>query len=1021
MHQRFGVTFSGPLLANMLHSVANPSKAALAALPSITRDRELKAVVQRQKLAIRIITELWIVGVFREVSDAMAYNIPAFAKVKSPSGAVDPPPIMALKEILAADLVNFVPVNIVFMLHKYYGTDLFGSNEDFYDTDRTPLVPAQTIARLRRVLGSYASSFDHRVRFLSRELLSMQRLNEKRFLRFGSVKEEHETAYNTLYEETSVLLSNCQQLFKILGLHMSDIILRKESDLDDDVNEAIIGGEAWNDKNEKDFYESLVSLVSRDEDDDVSDVSDDEEDDQLLESLEKLSEEKEPAANTKAGSEENDETFVHSTKEKFILQGYSGDLKSTPETISEVEDILRLLSHHPSKETADECATRFKEVNNTRSRGIVLEFMTTLQARDQHKVRYYCRFLATINPIAPGLIDGVLEYIWQYFRYIRRKKLPGLYSTRMYVSRYLSEMIKFGVVSKKLVFHAFHSLLNWIDKQNVEILCSLLEGCGKYLYFKSNTHKIMAKYMDMIEGKRSSFKLGVDERMLITYALHYVRPPPPVAAVPAKKRPVIERYITKLVYLDLKQNTKDDVLAQLYKLNWEDQETFYALRKVFYKIWKVEQENIGLMADMLADIKKYYYSFVTMTVDSLCEEIRRGLELSGFKNNQIRLAQGIYLGELCKRRIVDHSLILSTLYQVLTFGYPGNMPSPEGCPLDPPSELFRIRLACTILDTVGEYLNFVDSHLPQRGIGREIDLYLAFFQYYVRLKKNVSMDVEFALKDTFKRIRPDFPVYETIEGASHGLECVMSGLPPPPETTSVIYESKEPEYSNDENDEMGNGGAGNNDNEYFEDISRNSTFSMPKFQRSEEEELERQKRQIEKQKIMAAQADAIAEDEMEQELLQLMMERSDINSNRSSVVRKPFDAPIPDMSHLKLEPGKPDKNYVPAKSGHVKYALLMKSNGSYSGGNSGGSSAGGSSSSGSGLGGGSSSIKSVKLPSTSVFVAAAAKEKEKREKEKERIKNIIMKYEYYEDEDEVMENEAIKPFERLVVATKKKK
>lgn len=83
----------------------------------------------------------------------------------------------------------------------------------------------------------------------------------------------------------------------------------------------------------------------------------------------------------------------------------------------------------------------------------------------------------------------------------------------------------------------------------------------------------------------------------ITFAL------PPVTAIPIKERPVIERYISKLIYIDLKSDTKDMILSRLYKLDWEDKDTYYALCKVFRKIWKVEQENIILMADMLSDIK----------------------------------------------------------------------------------------------------------------------------------------------------------------------------------------------------------------------------------------------------------------------------------------------------------------------------------------------------------------------------------------------------------------------------------
>lgn len=950
----------------MLYGVANPPASAVAALPAISRERELKAVFQRQKLAIRIITELWLVGVFRDVSDAVPYGVPAFAKVKSPSGFIDPPPIMALKEILSSDLVNFTPVSVVFMLHKYYGKDLFGQNDEILlHSDRVPLVPAQIVSRLRRVLGSYTSSFDRRVRYVSRELLLMQRLNEKRFLKFGSVREQYEVEYNTLMDEATVLLSNCQQLFKILGLHMAEIVLRRESDLDEDTEETIVDGGAWNDVNEKDFYENLVSLVSEDDlPDDVSDIVDEEEEDEkLLKTLEKISDDKDGSSSSKIQSDNKDEVFTHTTKEKHVSKGFSGDVKSTPETIEEVESIILALSHNPDKDTADQCAQRFKEVNNKKSRAMILEFFTGLTQRDQHKIRFYCRFLATIDPISPGVVDGVLDYLWDFFNYVRRKKSTGLYSTRMYISKYISELVKFGVVPKKNTFYAFHSLITWIDKPNVEILCSLLEGCGKYLFFKSGTHKLMSRYMDMIERKRSSSKLGVDERMLITYAIHYVCPPPPVTAIPIKERPVIERYISKLIYIDLKSDTKDMILSRLYKLDWEDKDTYYALCKVFRKIWKVEQENIILMADMLSDIKKHYYSFVTFIIDDVMEEIRRGLELSGFKNNQMRLSQAVYLGELCKRRVVDHTVIMSTLYQMLTFGYPGNMPTPEGCYLDPPTELFRIRLACTLLDTVGPYLNYVDKHLADRGIGREVDLYMSFLQYYIRLKRSVSMDVEFAVKDTFKRVRPKFPVYETIEGASRGLESVMGGLPPPPEKTDIVYESK-----NDDNHEA---------ELEVDDIDRNSTFSIPKLQRSEEEEKERQRRYEEKQILLAARADAKAEDDLELELQQLMMDRSSAGPGKTGV-RKPFDAPIPDISVLKLQPGAPGDNYTAPKSGHVKYALLTKA--------------------------GSNSLKTMDLPSSSKFVTAAVKEREQREKERERIKNIIMKYEYLDEFNDDEEN-----------------
>lgn len=968
----------------MMHGVANPSKSALASLPEIARERELKNVFQRQKLVTRIITELWLVGVFRDASDAAPYGLPAFAKVKSPSGTVDPPPLMALKEILASDLVNFSPVSVVFMLHKYYGHEILGNPDGTSDESIEPLVSAPIRVRFRRVLGTYAASFDRRVRYLARQLLIMQRLNEKRILKFGSLKEEHANNYNTLMEEAAIMLSNCELLFKILGLAMAEIILRRESEIGDEGDIALVEGELWTDDSEKSFYEDLVWLApTTDIPDDVSDVSDDEEEEKLLQSLEKVSDKSETIeeANT------DDQEFVPKDSSEYIT-------KSSTDKISEdakpITDILQKLSRNPDKDVADECAYQFKEINNDKTRAEVLEFLTTMRPAEQYKLRYYCRFLANINPIAPGLLDGILTYLQDYFGYLRKKKVAKLYSTRMFIIRYYSELVKFGLVPKIAIFHILHSLLTWVDKQTIEMVCGFLEGCGKYLYYKPATHRIMGKYLDFIEKTRASNKLGIDEKLLITYAIHYVKPPPPLNAIPAKERPVIERYIRKLIYLDLDADNKDFILGQLYKMDWNDQETFHALRKVFYKIWKVKQENIALIADMLQDIKKYYYSFAVMVGDSVLEDIRRGLELGGFRNNQIRLSQAIFLGELCKRRIVDHHVIMNTLYLMLTLGYPGNMPLPEGCALDSPLELFRVRLACTLLDSCGGYLNFVDQHLPERGIAREIDLYLAFLQYYVRLKRNVSMDIEFQLRDTFKRIRPETPLYETIEGATRGLEAVMSGQPPPPEEVrgmQVVQSGGK------------NGTTNKTRRGYEEDIGRNEEFTMPKWEKSEEEERERQRQYVEKKRRQAERENLQAEDDLEAELQQLMMDRTDVTASgvRAGGVKKPFDAPVPKTSGL-LEPGKPGKpgtTYEAPKQGHVKYALLLKSNGSTGSGGGGGGGPGVKSMVYSG-----STIKTMDLPSTSKFVTSLAKEREDREKERERIRNIIMKYEYLNDEND---------------------
>lgn len=1002
LHQRFGVEFTGPLLRNMLNGAENIPKSILMSLSDISRERELKTVLSRQKVAIRILVELWLIGVFRDVSDAIPYGIPAYAKPKASATIVDPPPLVAIKEVLSSDLITFTPVSIIFTVVKYYGNDILGNTVSPAEStatsteNSTHLVGATIQARFYRVFSAYAVSLQRRVQFLARELIRLQRLNEKRLLKFGTLKEEYKNAYKTQMAEATLLLANCKQLFEILNLKLSDIQLHYESALDNNEDpDGVIEGEIWLDESDRSFYENPISfLKNEDLKDDVSDLSDEEdekEDEKLLQSLSNIKESSEKKSDGKELDTQDDEEFVYTIQGKLSSKlattksKYDNTLTIDEVLDNVIEEIQSKLLTNPSKEIADECAQLFFEKNGSKARVKLLDFLTSLKPFAQSKLRYICRFIADIHPIAPGILDGVLDYLSNYARYLRRKPRSNLYATRIFVTQYISELVKFGLVPKTFIFHIIHSSISPLNKTNAQMVCNLLEGCGKYLYYKNSTHKLMSKYLDMIDEKKSTTLLSFDERMLIVYAIHYIKPPPPVQAFPPKERPVIEQYVRKLIYLDLNKETKDQILEKLFRLNWKDPDTYRALCKVFCKIWKVRLENIALMAEMLAQLKKCYYSFSVLVTDSVLEDIRRGLELGGYKNNQIRLSQAIYLGELAKQGIVGHQVIINTLYLMLTFGYPGNMPKPEGCKLDTPLELFRVRLTCTLLDTCGPFLNFVDSKLPSRGIKRELDLYMSFLQYYVRLKKGVSMDIEFQLRDTFKKVRPDFPIYETVEGAISGLEAAMKGQAPPKEKlrkyevhmNNITLEEKEDslvDYNDDD------------ESKDTVDIGRDAVFKMPKVEKSEAEEAERQKYLAEKRRKKEERENAKAEDDLDAELQELMTGRKDLNP---TMVRKPFDLPVPDSRKIFGSLKKNDENSAAngressEKNDHVKYALILK-NSKTSGNNPSKATV----------------IKTMDLPKSSTMVSSMIKQREEEEANKQRMNNLIMKYEYMSMEDD---------------------
>uniref|UniRef100_A0A8C4QU93 MIF4G domain-containing protein n=1 Tax=Eptatretus burgeri TaxID=7764 RepID=A0A8C4QU93_EPTBU len=108
---------------------------------------------------------------------------------------------------------------------------------------------------------------------------------------------------------------------------------------------------------------------------------------------------------------------------------------------------------------------------------------------------------------------------------------------------------------------------------------------------------------------------------------------------------------------------------------------------------------------------------------------------------------------------------LRTLYSFISFGV-----APDGSPsvLDPPEHLFRIRLACTLLDTCGQYFDRGSSK-------RKLDCFLVYFQRYVWWKKSQEVwsapasfpiDVDYLVSDTLEMLRPRMRLCTSLEDAS---------------------------------------------------------------------------------------------------------------------------------------------------------------------------------------------------------------------------------------------------------------
>lgn len=967
LFQRFNTEFCGPLLSNMLYGVANPPKSTLNALTAENRQREAKTRLERQRVVVRIIIELWLAGVFRSTADMLDYDLPSFATAKNLGGIIDPPALSSVKEILSSDLVTYTPVTIAIMIIKNYKEDLLG-NESLVNTDdSSKLVPREIQLKFRKVFTTYARSMETYTRTKARTLIKLEQSNEMSYLRAGRVHTTRESNYSTLLEECEKLVSGCAELFNILGIELRPIELVSGKTIKDDGNNA--GN--WEDDYEKNFYENVINLSLRKEEPTKPEVDDNNEDDELIKDFESIkvetsnsAEEKKPKRE-KAKQDVEVESFIY--KEKVVDDIiHTGDAEETTANGEKMQEILMILSNKTSKEVADQCALDFRYVNNRASRRKVLNFFLGLKTTEQHKLPIYTRFIATLAPICPDLVSGILNYLEDYFRYIIKNNSSKLYLTRLYVMRFFSEMIKFKLVPKRTIFHLLHASITRLDHHTAEIISHLLENCGRFLFRNPETNFLLLKYLDLLKDQQSKKYMSVEDRMMITSALYYVNPPPEIK-VEEKKRPIIEKYIRKLIYVDLDSKSALHIFKKLMMMNWDDADTLKALKKVFCKIWKVKQGNIQIMAKFIESIKPHYPSFMVMVIDSILEDIRIGVEQGGYKNNQKRISQVTYLGELYNNRIIDHNVVMSTLYLILTFGYPNNQPSPLGCPLDPNDELFRIRLVCSLLDSCGKFMSYVDAQNPQKGISHQVDVFMYFLQYFIQCKQKMSVDVEFQVRDTFKLLRPNMPIYTSLQTSREALTSIIAGKVPEPETIDN-------ENFDDEEDDI----------THIDDISRDSKYLIPKAPEHEESEIEKERRKAKEarqKKRREEKENQKAIDDFEAEFQSMMLERFKNTAGKRST----FDIPVPkhNTPEVKYVPGKDGNN--PQGSGKVEYTLLTKKVNKQE-------------------------LKGISLPQDSKFVESVMREKESRWNAQERIRNIVLRYEReHLDDDSPMENDPLKP------------
>ncbi|KAI5926712.1 armadillo-type protein [Camillea tinctor] len=1001
LHQRFGpAEFTEHLGWLLGKGMATPDKSLLKSLAPEVREKEEKERLVRQRALLRVITELWLVGVLRTLDDVKpddatrgANGKNAELKIRAASsakgGGAEPFPLEVLKDLLGHDREHVnLPLLVIFV--KSFSWDILGvksagsegrktveedgatkSTDDNIERgngpgesdgnpDDLPFAGPEMQERFKNILKRYFEDVKSHLFRDQKNIIAQKSRNSEAYVKSGEVFEDRQANFEKQLKAQERLASNAQVIADVIGAEMPD--LKEAGDSYSTANGSIglvktgeylrgqsEGAGIWEDEDERRFYENLVDLKGK-----VPGI--------LLEDGKKKKADADEQVGKRIDTSETPET----SKPPEPTDDQSTAIAN--KTIgAQVDILLTRLPELTNKEAVDEVAIDFCFLNSKASRNRLIRGLTEVPKGRMDLLPFWSRLVATLGRYMPDVPKGVVDYLDAEFRSLqRRKEKDFLGQVRLSNIRYLAELTKFGIVPEHVVFHCLKVSLDDFSRMNIEIICNLLENCGRYLLRNGDTSPRMGTFLETLQRKKSVQHIGQPERMLIENAIYYVDPPER-ASIQQKERTPTELFIRKLIYVDLTKRNYTKILKQIRRLHWEEPEASI-LAKVFSRPAKVKYGSIHILAILLSAIYRYHPGFAVMVIDNVVEAVTFGLEQNDFKFNQRRIAEVKYLAELYNYRMLEHPVIFDIMYKIMTFGH-GGAPIPGRLnPFDMPDDYFRIRLVATMLETCGMFFN-------RGAAGKKLDYFLSFFQYYIATKNPLPMDIEFIVQDIFSLTRPQWKLATTLEEASKAFQLAIAqdqknaGL-----DKSADQDDSSSSSSSDDEGAEGDGDmvlpeADGDDSELGDEDDTEDLDNQPQSPRgsdSEEEEAIVVTRKAEE-------IDPEAEAEFEREYAKMMAESLE---SRKFDRKTLFDVPLPVRSKnrdITTAADSDDKDGNGATN-TMAFSLLTKK-------------------------GNRQQTRTVALPSDSTFAVAMKTQQQAEREEQQRIKNLVLNYDLRENEE----------------------
>lgn len=429
------------------------------------------------------------------------------------------------------------------------------------------------------------------------------------------------------------------------------------------------------------------------------------------------------------------ETLLHD--ETFNIAEIDPELRlphfcdSTESGISKLHEIL---SSMHSSQSVDRAASEFCFMASRPSSKSLGSILLELSRNRADLIPFISRFLATLKSSFPEVCEAVSTSVAGQFFFLLRKTDP-IRATRIRICRFIGELAKFRVMSQGKVFECIRRSAEDFSPTSIDMLCTILESCGRFLLAQPESHARIENILEMIMRKKQCGHLDQSRVMMIENAIYLTRIRNDITTKePAEEKSILQLYSEWLVYESLRPHNVRDVFQRLRELPWGDNDFQTLMKNILTGCWKLNTESLPALASMIAGLSSTQPVFVSEVIDDLIENVSLGLE-SVYSNWSLRRVSTIrLLGELYIYSAIDLDVVFHLLHLLLPSGRLANDTEYE----------FRLQIICILLDIVGDYLKTGDAT-------RAFEKYKETFRQHLEGFGPFSFETEMLLQDICDR------------------------------------------------------------------------------------------------------------------------------------------------------------------------------------------------------------------------------------------------------------------------------